>query len=340
MLDDDERISKVAQALKRTQQLVVIALVQADARLVEDIQHSHQAGADLRGKSDALALAAGQRRRRAGQRQISKPDVHEEAETGLYLFQNTLGDHHVLLAELERIYEFQRADNGQIGELRDVHAADRHRERGLFQPASAAVRARSFGHALLKLRTHSGTLRLLVAPLEVIRYALELAPDHAKALVFLISELKRLALCAVHQRVYRLGRYVLDGIGQLEVIAARERVIVHPRYRVALCIAPAARGYAAVHDAEVRVRHYEIRIDEQTHAEAGAGRTGAVGVIEREQARGKLVDGDAAVLTGVILREAEPPVLLGDIYRKQSARERHRRLRGVRQAADDVRLYD
>ena len=47
-------------------QLVVVPLVQADAGLVQDIQHAHQGGADLGGQADALALAAGQGAARCG----------------------------------------------------------------------------------------------------------------------------------------------------------------------------------------------------------------------------------------------------------------------------------
>ena len=68
VLDDDYRVAEVAQALQRGEQLVVVALVQTDARLVEDVQHAHQRRADVRRKADALALAARKRRRRAGKR--------------------------------------------------------------------------------------------------------------------------------------------------------------------------------------------------------------------------------------------------------------------------------
>ena len=40
--------------------LLVVALVQADAGFVEDIQHAHQGRADLGGQPDALAFAAGE----------------------------------------------------------------------------------------------------------------------------------------------------------------------------------------------------------------------------------------------------------------------------------------
>ena len=60
VLDHEHGVAEVAQALERAEQPGVVALVQADARLVEDVQHAHQACADLRGQPDALRLAAGE----------------------------------------------------------------------------------------------------------------------------------------------------------------------------------------------------------------------------------------------------------------------------------------
>jgi hypothetical protein len=61
MLDDDHGIADVAQVPQRIQQPGIVALMQADRRLVEHVEHAGQAGADLRRQTDALALAAGQR---------------------------------------------------------------------------------------------------------------------------------------------------------------------------------------------------------------------------------------------------------------------------------------
>ena len=60
VLDHDHRVAQLAQPLERRQQPGVVALVQADRRLVEDVQHAHQAGADLGGQPDPLRLAAGE----------------------------------------------------------------------------------------------------------------------------------------------------------------------------------------------------------------------------------------------------------------------------------------
>ena len=65
VLDDDHRVAEVAQPGQRVDQPAVVALVQADRRLVEHVQRADEAGADLAGEADALRLAAGERAGRA-----------------------------------------------------------------------------------------------------------------------------------------------------------------------------------------------------------------------------------------------------------------------------------
>ena len=80
VLDDDHGVADVAQLLERLQQAVVVALVQADRRLVEDVHDAGEAGADLRGQPDALRLAAGERFGRAVERQVVEADVDQELQ--------------------------------------------------------------------------------------------------------------------------------------------------------------------------------------------------------------------------------------------------------------------
>ncbi len=42
VLDDDHRVAEVAQAHERVEQALVVALVQADRRFVEDVHHADQ----------------------------------------------------------------------------------------------------------------------------------------------------------------------------------------------------------------------------------------------------------------------------------------------------------
>ena len=47
VLNQDDGVAKVAQALQGLDEPRIVARVQADGRLVEDIQHARQPGADL-----------------------------------------------------------------------------------------------------------------------------------------------------------------------------------------------------------------------------------------------------------------------------------------------------
>src|SRR5690606_27988687 len=51
-----------------------------DARLVEHVEHAGELGADLGREPDALALAAGERPRRAVEREVVEPDVEQKVE--------------------------------------------------------------------------------------------------------------------------------------------------------------------------------------------------------------------------------------------------------------------
>jgi hypothetical protein len=54
--------------------------VQADRRLVEDVDDAGEAGAHLAGEADALRLAAGQRLGAAIEREVVEADVDQEAQ--------------------------------------------------------------------------------------------------------------------------------------------------------------------------------------------------------------------------------------------------------------------
>ena len=73
-------LPRSTQAAQRLEQARVVARVEADRGLVEDVEHADERGADLRGQADALALAARERLRDAIEREVVEPDVDEEAE--------------------------------------------------------------------------------------------------------------------------------------------------------------------------------------------------------------------------------------------------------------------
>ena len=71
VLDDEDGVADVAQPLKRVDQARVVALVEADRRLVEDVEHADQLRPDLRREPQPLRLTAGERRRRAVEREVT-----------------------------------------------------------------------------------------------------------------------------------------------------------------------------------------------------------------------------------------------------------------------------
>ena len=76
--------------LQRAEQRAVVALVQADRRLVEHVEHAGQVRADLRRQPDALPFAARERGGAAPERQVADADVVEEAQPILDLAQDAL----------------------------------------------------------------------------------------------------------------------------------------------------------------------------------------------------------------------------------------------------------
>ena len=100
MLHHEHAVAEIAQRLQRLEQPRIVALVQADGGLVQHIEHTGEARADLRGEPDALAFAAGQRAGRAGQREIIEAHIVEERKPLADLLQDAPGDLVLLRREL------------------------------------------------------------------------------------------------------------------------------------------------------------------------------------------------------------------------------------------------
>ena len=147
VLDDDERVAEVAQTFQGGEQLVVVALVQPDGRLVENIENAHQARADLGRKADALGFAAGERRARARKRQVFESYRAQEAEAVFDLLQNALADAHLLLGQRQLIHKVERVDDGFFAVVADAKSADRDGEGFAAEPLAAAGGAGALAHA-------------------------------------------------------------------------------------------------------------------------------------------------------------------------------------------------
>ena len=225
VLDDEHGVAEVAQALQRRDQALVVALVQADRRLVEDVEHADQRRADLGGQPDPLRLAARQRRRRAVHRQVAEPDVVQEAQPLVDLAQDQPRDRAVLLGELERVEPLERPLGAQRAELVDRQLADLDRPRLRPQPRAAALRARPHRHVLLDLLARPVGVRLLVAALEVGDDALE--GRHVRPLAahpVAVRDVELVAVRAVQEEVPLLLRQVLPRRVEVDLVALGDRL--------------------------------------------------------------------------------------------------------------------
>ncbi len=72
------RIAAVAEVFKRMNEAVVVALMQTNTRLVEDISDAHQLRADLCSEENTLAFAARQRSGGAVEAQIIQTHIEQK----------------------------------------------------------------------------------------------------------------------------------------------------------------------------------------------------------------------------------------------------------------------
>ena len=142
VLDHQHGVAEVAQPLQRRQQAVVVALVQADRGLVQHVEHAGQAGADLGGQADALALAARQRAGAARQGQVVQPDIVRKPSRSLISLQDAPGDlallRRQLLARARRTSRARRRDRQVARPRRCCVPAILHRQRLGLQPRAVA----------------------------------------------------------------------------------------------------------------------------------------------------------------------------------------------------------
>ena len=118
MLDDDDRVSLIAKPFERFEQHPVVARMQSDRRLIEDVQHAHQSAADLPGQPNPLRLPARKRRSGAIQREVAEAALQQKPEPPANLLERILGDESLRVVEFEVGEELSRVVDGESTELR------------------------------------------------------------------------------------------------------------------------------------------------------------------------------------------------------------------------------
>ena len=185
VLHHQYRVPQVAQSLECGEQLLVVTRVQANARLVENIQHAHQPRADLRGQADALRLATAERAACAVECQVTQPDIPQKTEPRGDLEHHVGGDFFAKLVQLQCLEKRQRLVDRQPADIHDrqatktelrlrlFRAAQCHRQHHLAEPLPLASLAPLRTHERPKPTPRRLATRLLVQPVEVGQNAIE-----------------------------------------------------------------------------------------------------------------------------------------------------------------------
>ena len=261
MLDDEDRVAEVAQTLERADELRVVALVQANRRLVEDVEHADERRPDLRRETDPLGLAAGQGRGRTIHREVADADVLEEAQTLLDLAQDQPRDVTFGLGQLDLREPLDRTARRQRTELVDRRTRDEHRERLRPKPRAVARRAWPDAHELLDPLALVLGVGLAVAALEVRNDPLEarrvvaLAPEAVA-----VANLDGLAVGAVEEDLALLGAERAPRLLDVDPVALGQR------RRHLLVVAGARAGprrERTLSDRQLAVGHDELGVDLQ-----------------------------------------------------------------------------
>ena len=282
VLHHQHGVTDVAQALEGGDELAVVALVQPDGRLVQDVEHPYQAGADLRGQTDPLRLATRQRARATREREIPHPHVDEEFEARADLGHGPLGDERLGVGQFNRLQEAQRTFDGVLGEVVDVGATHGDGQRRGLEPGAIARVARRGRHVLLDAVAYQVAAALGVAAPHLRDDALEPGAARVPAAAALAQvEPLGLALRAAQQHLLVVLRQVLPPHvhGDVPVGACRPKQQV---VEVGGAVGPRQDGAAL--KGLLGVDH-QFGVNLGHEAQTGALLAGALRRVEREDAR-------------------------------------------------------
>ena len=301
MLNDNQCIAQITQMLKRFQQLAVIALVQTDARFVQNIQYACQTAAYLRCQTDALRFAAAERTGASVERQVIKAYVIEELQTRHNLLQNLMRNYLLLRRQHKLFKELQAVAHRQRRNLADIFTADKNRQSLWLQTAAMAGRTGSARHKLFQILTHGIAEGFTVTTAQHVQNTVKgcvMLLD--LTLQIFVQELKLALAGTIPQKLLHLGRKLIPfGVVAIAVGSKNGAQLLH---KIGIQIVAEA-GNASVSKAFVGVRNYQSLVKLHMHAKTSAVRAGTEGIVEGKQARFNRRQADATVIAGKMLTE-------------------------------------
>ncbi len=141
MLDHNNRVPQIPETMKVLEESKVVSLMEADARFIQNIQDTHEAGTDLSGQTDPLPLACRKGDRSSVNRQVIQPHVDHEIEPFDDLLENRCGDLSVSPVQVEVLKKTRCFPYGHLDHVSDGKAV--HLDGKTLRPKSRTATGRA-----------------------------------------------------------------------------------------------------------------------------------------------------------------------------------------------------
>ena len=281
VLDDEHRVAVVAQPAEHGDEVIDVPRMESHGRLVQDVDEIDEVAVELPGHPHPLALAAGQRRHAAVERQVADADVDQVSEGPAYpgdQRRDHVADRFVVVPRDELLEHAVQLRQLAVDEPANGPAARQlQRARRGVEPNPTAIGARPLGEqppiGLLAGARDLVLVLVDVQPLELAGDAFE-GPLVRRALVDLLDP-----------HVVRPQQALPLGRGEpAQRLAGRDDLGLDDLPPVPLADVVGGVADGALLDAPVEVEQL-VDVDCDALAEALAGGAHAVGMIEREAVR-------------------------------------------------------
>src|SRR5246127_5585046 len=174
VLDHEHGIAEVTQRFQDVDEPLGVTRMQANGGLIEDVQSSHEMGAQGSSELDALRFATGKSGGEALQRQVIQADFVEELQPGADFFKNFVGNFRLQFCELQVREEFARFFHRELREVGDGAAGNAHGTGFGTQTGAAELGTNGISAVAAQKHAHVELVLFALEPIEETLHAIEL----------------------------------------------------------------------------------------------------------------------------------------------------------------------
>ena len=295
MFDDDHGVAQITQMTKCCKQPFVVALVQADGRLIKNIHDPDKPGTDLTGQADTLSFATRERLCASIQRKIIKPDVHEELQTLTELLEYLCGDRTSPTFELQLREEGLGRSDCHGCDIRDRQPCDKDMPCRRIQSCAAARRTSLTAKIFCEVLPHKLGFRVPVAALHVGDDALKRMPSRYLTVpVIQIGKGELDTVATIKNHLSDVFRQIMEHRIQIELIMIGERL---DQLKI-ISIASIPPAYCAAGETEFRVLNHPRRVKKLDGPEAVTLGARASGIVKGKKPWLELAQTVSTIRTG------------------------------------------